>query len=99
MFWNQKEEDIWSVDINFTQKELRSLKKILILTKTFLFRINRDFKYKYIVDEEHGESLTPEEHKKHLEDYEKLKKDHTEIVIVIDSFMERVLGKSLWSER
>jgi hypothetical protein len=80
------EEEIFSVDINLSQRELKSLKDILVLAKTFLFRIDRDFKYKHINEEK---PLTPEQQKKFSEDYERLRKDHIELVIMIDSLMAK----------
>ena len=82
--WDKKEP--CDVDINLSQRELKSLKEILVLAKTFLFRIDRDFKYKHMNEEK---PLTPEQQKKFSEDYERRRKDRTELVIIIDSLMAK----------
>lgn len=74
----------------FDKQELEDLRDFILLGKTLLFNIDRDFKYKHIDDEE---PLTLEEQKKHLEDYEKLREEHTEIVIKMDSLTNKIIGE------
>ncbi len=71
----------------FDKQELEDLRDFTLLGKTLLFNIDRDFKYKHIEDEE---PLTPEEQKKHLEDYENLRQKHTGIVNKMDKLIIKI---------